>query len=41
MPYYFVKKSQKIENFLGKNLNLGFLYIGIGKKTGKKQLTDL
>lgn len=28
---FFIRKTQKLENFLGKYLNLGFLYIGIAK----------
>lgn len=30
-PQFFIQRTQKLENFLGKYLNLGFLYIGVGK----------
>ena len=32
-PRFIIRKCQRLENFLGKYLNLGFLYIGVGKKT--------
>ncbi len=31
VPRFITQKSQKIESFLGKYLNLGFLYIGVGR----------
>lgn len=31
IPQFIIQKTQRFENFLGKNLNLGFLYIGVGK----------
>lgn len=32
VPRFIIKKFQKLEDFLGKVFNMGFLYIGIGKK---------